>query len=167
MYFYCSEIIAVNKDDLTADDYQSLAEFRYQIRRFLHFSEKAARSSGVNPQHHQLLLALKGLPAGVLPTVTEIADRLQIRQHSAVELTNRLIERGLVQKHQDSQDHRRMLLEITPRGETVLRKLSLIHRAQLESAGKDFIRALQKLLKNNEGLHEKDRSGKNNLKRTR
>jgi len=59
----------VKKDDLTADDYSALAEFRFQIRRFLHFSEEAARANGINPQHHQLLLAIKGLPENVQPTV--------------------------------------------------------------------------------------------------
>jgi DNA-binding MarR family transcriptional regulator len=137
----------VRAQELTADDYRALADFRYHIRRFLHFSEKAARASGLNPQHHQLLLALKGLPEDVTPTINVAADRLQIRHHSAVELTNRLTARGLLRKRQDATDRRRVLLEITARGEAVLRKLSLIHRAQLESVGQDLIRALQELLK--------------------
>ena len=152
---------------LTVDDYRSLAEFRYQIRRFLYFSEGAARSVGISPQHHQLLLALRGLPEAIPPTVHEIAQRLQIRHHSAVELTNRLTRCGFIQKRRDHSDGRRVLLVITPRGEAVLRKLSLIHRAQLESAGRDLIGTLQKLLKKNERLHEKVRSRKNNFKRTR
>jgi len=137
----------VNKDDLTAADYRALAEFRYQIRRFLHFSEKAARSSGINPQQHQALLALKGIPESVEPTISEIAERLRIRHHSAVELTNRLTRRGMIRKRRDGADRRRVLLEITPRGQLVLRNLSLTHRAQLESVGRDLIRALRKLLK--------------------
>jgi len=80
----------VSDRTLTADDYRALAEFRYQIRQFLHFSEKAARSAGLNPQHHQLLLALKGIPKGLLPSINEIARRLHLRHHSVVELTNRL-----------------------------------------------------------------------------
>jgi DNA-binding MarR family transcriptional regulator len=153
--------------DLTDEDYRALAEFRYQIRRFLHFSESAARSAGLNPQHHQLLLALKGIPDGTPPTVNEIAARLHIRHHSAVELTNRLTLRGLIRKKQDRVDRRRVLLDITPRGNAVLRKLSLIHRAQLESVGKDLIHALRKLVNHNEGPHEKARSRKDNHKRTR
>jgi len=140
---------------LTVDEYRALAEFRYQIRRFLHFSEKAAHADGLSPQQHQLLLALKGIPENTLPTVSEIARRLHIRQHSAVELTNRLTNSGLIRKRHDRQDRRRVMLEITARGEAVLRKLSLIHRAQLESAGRDLIQALLKLLMNDEGLHEK------------
>jgi DNA-binding MarR family transcriptional regulator len=152
---------------LTVEDYRSLAEFRYQIRRFLYFSEGAARSAGVSPQHHQLLLAVRGLPEARPPTIHEIAERLHIRHHSAVELTNRLTRRGFIRKQQDRLDGRRVLLVITPRGEAVLRKLSLIHRAQLESVGRDLIGSLQKLLKKNERLHENTRSRKNNRKRTR
>src|SRR5262245_37368644 len=96
---------------LTVDDYQALAEFRYHIRRFLHFSEKAARAERLNPQHHQLLLALKGMPKGTPPTINEIAKRLHIRHHSAVGLTNRLSARGLIRKRQDAEDRRRVLLQ--------------------------------------------------------
>ena len=153
--------------DLTLADYRALAEFRYQIRRFIHFSERAARAAGLNPQHHQLLLAIKGHPVTTQPTVQDMAERLHIRHHSAVELTNRLTARGLIRKRQDPDDRRRVLLEITSRGEAVLRKLSLIHRTQLEFFGRDLIKALQKLLLTEHGLHENNRSRKNNLKRTR
>jgi DNA-binding MarR family transcriptional regulator len=131
--------------DFTAQDYRSLAEFRYQIRRFLYFSEKAARSAGLNPQQHQLLLTLKGLPDGVEPNIGEIAGRLYVQHHSAVELTDRLTTRGLLRKSQSQEDRRRVLLEITAEGEAILRKLSLIHREQLESVGSDLIKALKKL----------------------
>jgi len=157
----------VTKDDLTADDFRALAEFRHQIRRFLHFSEQAAQTEGLSPQQHQLLLALKGLPEGLRPTVRDIARRLHLRHHSAVELTSRLEASGMIRKRQDHQDRRHVILEITSRGEKALRKLSLIHRAQLQSAGRDLIRSVQKLLDDNEGLHEKTRSRKDNLKRTR
>ena len=153
--------------ELTTTDYQALAEFRYQIRRFLHFSEQAARSEGINPQHHQLLLALKGIPDNLEPTITQLAERLHLRHHSAVELTNRLTSRGLIRKRQHKEDRRRVLLEITPRGERVLRNLSLIHRAQLESMGVDLIGALQKILTENEGRNEESRSWKSHIKRTR
>jgi len=154
----------VTKDDLTADDFRALAEFRYQIRRFLHFSEKAALARGLSPQQHQLLLALKGLPEGIPPTIGNLAERLHLRHHSAVELTNRLAASGLVRKLKNHEDRRQVLLEITRRGESALRRLSLTHRAQLQSAGKDLIRAVQKLIKENEGLHEKERPRKNHLK---
>src|SRR6266481_7179066 len=87
--------------DLSMADYQALAEMRYQIRRFLHFSEQAARQAGLVPQQHQLLLALKGLPAGRKATISEVAGRLQLRHHSVVELIDRLVERGLIKRLRD------------------------------------------------------------------
>ena len=75
---------------LTLADYESLAELRYQIRRFLYFSEAAARESNLEPRQHQLMLAIKGLPKGVRPRIGELAERLQLQHHSTVELANRL-----------------------------------------------------------------------------
>ncbi|WP_069801414.1 MarR family winged helix-turn-helix transcriptional regulator [Thermogemmatispora onikobensis] len=127
-------------------DYQALAEFRYQIRRFLRFSEQVAREAGLEPQHYQLLLALKGLPEGRKATITELAERLQIQHHSAVELINRLAERGLVQKQRDALDQRQVILSLTPRGEEVLRTLAAYHRAELQIVGPALVAALQAIL---------------------
>jgi DNA-binding MarR family transcriptional regulator len=160
----------VASEDLTPAEYRALAEFRYSIRQFLHFSENVARSYGIESQQHQLLLAIKGLPAGVAPNIGELAARLHIRHHSAVELIDRLSVRGLIRRRQDRFDRRRVLMEITPQGESTLHKLSLIHRAQLETAGPDLIRSLQKLLQDNKerkGIHEDNRPRKDNLKRAR
>ena len=150
--------------ELTAQDYRALAEFRYQIRRFLHFSEKAARFAGLNPQQHQLLLALKGLPRDVEPNIGEIAERLHVRHHSAVELIERLTERRLLHKQQSPADRRRVLLEITAEGEAILQKLSLTHREQLESVAADLVKALKKLQTQNSRSHGKSRSYKKTLK---
>ena len=132
--------------DVTQRDYQSLAEFRHQIRRFLRFSERAARDAGLEPRQHQLLLALKGLPANVRPTIATMAERLQIQHHSAVELVNRLEAAGLVRRERGSQDRREVLLQLTPRGEKVLRELSLHHRSELRSQGPALLDSLQQLL---------------------
>jgi DNA-binding MarR family transcriptional regulator len=145
---------------LTVDDYTALAEFRYQIRHFLHFSENAARTAGLNPQQHQLLLALKGLPQTIEPNIGEIAARLHIRHHSAVELTERLVRKGFVRKQRAPADQRRVLLEITARGEAILRRLSLSHRAQLESVGTDLIDNLNKLIRPDMKAHAKSHSNK-------
>src|ERR1051326_5682301 len=96
--------------NLTQRDYESLAEFRHQIRRFLRFSERAARGTGLEPRQHQLLLALKGLPPNVRPKIAELAERLQIQHHSAVELVNRLEAGGFVKRERGSQDKREVLL---------------------------------------------------------
>ena len=116
---------------MTPVAYRALAEFRYQIRRFLRFSEQAARAAGLEPQHHQLLLAVKGLPRHGHATVGELAERLQVQHHSAVELIDRLVERKLVRRRRATVDRRRVFVELTPRGETVLRELSPHHLAEL------------------------------------
>ena len=116
---------------MTPAAYRALAEFRYQIRRFLRFSEQAARAAGLEPQHHQLLLAVKGLPRRGHATVGELAERLQVQHHSAVELIDRLAERRLVRRRRALVDRRQVFVELTPRGETVLRELSLHHLAEL------------------------------------
>src|SRR5712692_2945540 len=90
-------------------DYEALAELRYQIRRFLHFSEQAARAAGLEPHQHQLLLALKGLPApGEPASIGWLAERLQIQHHSAVELVDRLAERGLASRSRAPSDRRQV-----------------------------------------------------------
>ena len=132
-----------------AVDYRSLAEFRYQIRRFLRFSEQAARQAGLEPQQHQLLLALKGLPEGAEPSIGELAERLQIRHHSVVELVDRLVERGYVKRRRGQADRRIVFVELTAAGDEVLRRLSLEHRAELESAGAALLAALNALVSGN------------------
>jgi DNA-binding MarR family transcriptional regulator len=130
---------------LTLADYESLAELRYQIRRFLHFSKQAARVAGLEPQQHQLMLSLKGLPRNLRPRIGELAERLQIRHHSAVELVNRLSVGGYVRRHRGSEDSREALLSLTPRGEKVLKKLSLQHRAELRVRGPALLAALRRV----------------------
>src|SRR5580704_16761611 len=120
---------------LTLADYQSLAELRYQIRHFLHFSEQAAREAGLEPRQHQLMLTLKGLPAEIRPKIGELAERLQIQHHSTVELVNRLAAGGYVKRHRGGEDRREVLLSLTPKGEKILRTLSLHHKAELRMRG--------------------------------
>src|SRR5678816_3941087 len=128
---------------LTLADDQALAELRYQIRRFVHFSEQASRTAGLEPQQHQLMLALKGLPIGVRPRIGELAERLQIRHHSTVELVNRLSTAGHVRRHRAGEDRREVLLSLTPSGEKILKELSLHHRAELRIQGPALIFALK------------------------
>ncbi len=104
-------------ETLTLSDYEALAELRYQIRRFLSFSEQAARGAGLEPRQHQLMLALKGLPAQSRPTIGELAERLQIQHHSAVELVNRLVAAGYIRRTRAGEDRREVLLSLTPKGE--------------------------------------------------
>jgi DNA-binding MarR family transcriptional regulator len=131
--------------DLTPTEYRALAEFRLQIRRFLHFSEEQARECGLEPQQHQLLLAIRGLPEGELPTIGELADRMQLKHHSMVELVDRLEARAFVARTSGTDDRRRVLVHLTRAGAGVLRRLSLAHRNELDSAGPALAAALQNL----------------------
>jgi DNA-binding MarR family transcriptional regulator len=131
---------------LTWADYESLAELRYQIRRFLHFSEQAAREAGLEPRQHQLMLTLKGLPRGTRPRIGELAERLQIQHHSTVELVNRLAAGGYVRRHRGGEDRREVLLSLTPKGEKILRELSLHHKAELRMRGPALVAALKRAM---------------------
>lgn len=133
--------------DLSPAAYRNLAEFRYRIRRFLRYSEDAAREHGVEPQQHQLLLAIKGLPAGKLPTIRELAERLQLRHHSAVELIDRLCERGATTRETREADRREVLIRLTPAGERLLRELSIEHQTELTKTGPELRNALDAVLK--------------------
>ena len=141
--------------NLTQRDYESLAEFRHQIRRFLRFSERAARGAGLEARQHQMLLALKGLPPNVRPKIAELAERLQIQHHSAVELVNRLEAGGFVKRERGSQDKREVLLRLTSRGEKVLRELSLHHRSELRLQGPALLESLQQLISDSRNLAAK------------
>ena len=143
--------------NLTQRDFESLAEFRHQIRCLLRFSERAARDAGLEPRQHQLLLAVKGLPLNVRPRIAEIAERLQIHHHSAVELVNRLEARGFVRRERGSEDRREVLLQLTAKGERVLKELSLHHREELRSQGPALLEVLQQLVADNRALARKHR----------
>jgi DNA-binding MarR family transcriptional regulator len=131
---------------LTLSDYESLAELRYQIRRFLRFSEQAAREAGLEPRQHQLMLTLKGLPAGTRPRIGELAERLQIQHHSTVELVNRLAAGGYVRRQRGGEDRREVLLSLTRKGEKTLRELSLHHQAELRLRGPALVAALNRAM---------------------
>ena len=133
--------------DFPASGYQQLAQFRHCIREFLQFSEQAARSHNIEPQQHQLLLAIKGLPDHVRPTVRALSGRLCLRHHSTVELINRLVERGAVTRCHGAEDRREVLVELTPHGEQILRQLSLLHWQELQTTGPALLEALGRIVK--------------------
>lgn len=118
---------------VSQSDYQALAEVRYRIRRFINFSEASAREVGLEPQQHQLLLAIRGLGPDVTPTIRCLAERLQIQHNSAVELVRRSVDNGLVSKRVSERDRREVILEIAPKGRRVLEKLAVAHRTELRS----------------------------------
>jgi DNA-binding MarR family transcriptional regulator len=131
---------------ISSADYRALAAFRHEIRKFLAFSEQAAREAGIEPQQHQLLLAVRGLPEGMRPTIGVIAERLCVKHHTAVALVDKLEYNGLIDRKRSSEDRREVLLALTTGGEALLRTLSSLHHAQLQTTGPQVIRALQKIL---------------------
>lgn len=131
---------------VSSSDYQALAEIRYRIRCFVNFSEASARAVGLEPQQHQLLLAIRGLRPGVLPTIRCLAERLQIQHNSAVELVRRSVANGLVVKRASERDRREVLLEIAPKGGRVLEKLALAHRTELRSMAPVLLEAVEVLV---------------------
>lgn len=140
---------------LTLSHYQALAEFRYQIRKFLHFSEQAVKQAGLERGQYQLMLAIKGMPAGVRPRVGDLANRMQIRHHSAVELINRLEAGGYVRRARAQNDRREVLLALTPKGERILAELALHHHEELRTAAPTLVAALRRLMQGANDVPEK------------
>ena len=120
---------------LDTGDYRRLAELRYLLRCFNEFSEAAAVQAGLTPRQHQALLAVKGVPEGIVPTVGYLAERLRVRHNTAVELVDRLVEAGLVSREHDAADRRRVRLALTRRAETRLSRLSASHLEELRRLG--------------------------------
>jgi DNA-binding MarR family transcriptional regulator len=133
--------------DLADVDYQALAGFRLQIRRFLHFSEEAARSEGLEPQQHQFLLTVRALTGSYGPTIGEIAGHLLIRHHSAVGLADRLVEHRLVKRVRGNGDRRQVRIRLTAQGKNMITRLSGIHRAEILNSGPLLVESLGALLR--------------------
>jgi DNA-binding MarR family transcriptional regulator len=147
-------------------DYRALAAFRYEIRKFLAFSERAARGHGIEPQQHQLLLAVRGFPGNSRPTIGDIAERLCVEHHTTVGLVDKLEERGLIQRERGTRDRREVFLKLTPVGGSLLRKLSILHRAQLLRVGPHMVGALDAIL-SAYGARRVTHSGSNGAKKPR
>lgn len=121
---------------------QRLAEFRFQLRRFLHVSQEAAERVGLHTQQYQMLQCVRGMPEGILPTIANVAERMLLKHNSTVELVDRTIEQGLLRREGDVDDHRRILLSATPRGERILAALAEFHTRELEQSGPELVHAL-------------------------
>lgn len=124
---------------------QALAEFRFALRKFLHFSEDAALRVGLTPQHHQLLLQIAGAPPGTIATLGYLAGRLALRHHSVVELAKRCEEAGLLVRGRNPDNRRHVVLQLSCRGETLLRELSADHSCELNELGPQMIKLLMTL----------------------
>jgi DNA-binding MarR family transcriptional regulator len=126
-------------------DYQALAAFRYALRQFLHFSEEAARHAGITPQQYLTLLAVRGFPGGGRVTVSELAERLKIRHHSAVGLIDRMVTQGLMIREPSDDDRRQVFVALTERGAELLQPLAAVHRDQLQRLSGDMREVLERL----------------------
>jgi DNA-binding MarR family transcriptional regulator len=122
-----------------------LADFRFALRQFLHFSEAAASQLDLQPQQHQLLLQVAGAPEGGSPTIAYAAGRLGLRHNSVVELVNRCEEAGLLMRSQDPFDLRRVVLRLTTKGHVLLEKLSAYHAQELNVLGPRLIESLKQI----------------------
>jgi DNA-binding MarR family transcriptional regulator len=147
-----------NKTNWKAPDRLSeLAEFRFQLRRFLSFSESVSESRGIPAQQYQLLQVVAAVPLGQETSISYIAERMMVRHNSAVELVDRAEKSGLVRRVSDESDHRRSLLEITELGGEVLTELIGKHLSEIEANGSEIKRALEKLLDPRPGTNRKSR----------
>jgi DNA-binding MarR family transcriptional regulator len=143
---------------LSDAEYMALAEFRFQLRRFLRHMEEEARQFHVNPQQYQLLLAVKGLPKSDTPSISCLAERMQLNHNSIVELVDRCEERGLVRRVRSGTDRRQVTLSITTEGEGLLKKLGSAARRELSSISQQLVDSVLKLT----GEHRLAKSGTDN-----
>jgi DNA-binding MarR family transcriptional regulator len=123
--------IADDESSELAETIRALAQFRYALRRFLRFSENAARECGVTPQQHQLMLGIAGFKDRNRATISELAEFLQEKNHSVVGLVQRAVQSGLVRRTEDSTDRRVVVVSLTRRGEAILSKLARLHRDEV------------------------------------
>ena len=124
---------------LTKHDFEILADFRYQIRKFVRFSEQVSRQHGITPRQYLLLLHVKGYPGRNWATVGELAERLQAKHHGVVALISRCEKQGFVERRRSSEDRRRIEIHLLENGERVLDKLARLHRAELLSLQGRFV----------------------------
>lgn len=139
-------------------DLRALAAFRFELRSFLAFSEEAARAAGIEPQQHQLLLALGGLPLKQRPNIRTLAERLCVQHQTAVALVDKLAERGLVRRERSLEDKREVLVRLTDAGSDLLQELSRQHRLHLQSVGPEMLAALASIL-DDRGWTERSQAG--------
>jgi DNA-binding MarR family transcriptional regulator len=135
-------------------EYRALSEFRQSIHDYLDFSDRAAKAAGIEPRQYQLMLAIKGLPSEVEPSVGMLAQYLRVRHHSAVELINRAGQNGFVERER-SANGRYVLVKLTEEGNRVLEQAVAERLKELQSAGPKLVDALRRLLRSNEKSKER------------
>ena len=153
---------------ISSAEFRALAELRYRIRLFLKEGDAAARVAGLEPQQYLMLLAIRGLAPEVQPKIQTFAERLALKHHSAVELVDRLEQRGFVRRTRSKEDRRQVLVSLLPRGEKLLERVVQQRIGELRASGRELVKAIDALLRdgrtrNNTGLLEdaapRERSG--------
>lgn len=136
-----TEVVASDQQVLEpVSSIRDLAMFRYSLRKFLRFSEKAAREFGVTPQQHQLMLGVAGFTGRGNASVSELTEFLQERHHSVVELIERAVQNGLVYRERDTVDRRVVLVFLTKLGEEKLSKLATLHQQEIDRVRAGFLK---------------------------
>ena len=133
---------------LKPNDYQTLAEFRYLLRKFLRFSKDfLGDKAGLNPEQYEALLAIKAFASPDGFTILQLSERLQVKHHSAVNIVDRLAERKLVTRKAAETDRRLRHLELTTKGQALIDELASVHRKEIRRRSAEMIKALERLKK--------------------
>jgi DNA-binding MarR family transcriptional regulator len=136
-----------SRGSLSAPEYRTLAEFRYQLASFLRRRKDAARAEGLQPQQYELLLAISGLAPDKEPTIKELAHQLCLEHHTVVELADRLEHKGLIVRSSSSTDRRAVLLRVTAPGNKMLNRIVRYSFTQLREEAPRLIQSLRGILK--------------------
>ena len=136
-----------SQSSTTSSDFllSTLADFRFELRRFLHFSESAALDAGLQPQQHQLLLQVAGATEATAVTIAYAAERLGLKHNSAVELVDRSEHEGLLERKTDPGDRRRAILQVTRKGKQLLGRLAGDHARELNELAPRLVKTLEKI----------------------
>jgi DNA-binding MarR family transcriptional regulator len=140
---------------LTQAQYQALAEFRYQVRKFLRHMEEQNRKLGIQPQQYQLVLAVEGLPDSQAPTIGRLAERMQMNHNSMVELVDRCERRGLLRRSRGNSDRRQVTLSLTAEGRALLRQLGNAARQELLNRGPALVESVLHLTRDARAARQK------------
>lgn len=135
---------------LSRTEYKALAEFRYQIRRYLRYMEEKARGRGYSPQQYQLLLAIEGLPEHQMPTIKTLAERMQLNHNTTVGLVDRCERRGFLRRERVGLDRRVVTLLLTTAGKRMMQEQASASRAELQEIGPILFSSLRQLISNHQ-----------------